>query len=378
MTNAHVRLWCLALAALSAGPAAGLELPIPDRPRPEPAGPGKPVVVVYDFTSEYDGGRMGKLVGKNVWAKMDRSGRCVLIERDDVNAAVAEAKFAPGFDRAPAEIVTFTTQTLAATHAIWGKVEQVDETGPVSERRLKISARAAGSKDEGKELLLDCHMTVANQRAIQLATREIVRRFFDITRPEPDVGAEEEKRWKTGPNLIKNGGFETGTTHPEFWEAIRDDPKHPQHRCVSWVRNPDGKGKCIKFTIPKDIAATYGVAYYSAPVSIKDGEIYRVSVRVRSNGSKVKIFMKHYKFFPPGPNETKGQWRETRRAPMNCYFERKNEWQTFTRDFRPHRDDHEGRFDPEITRVELYAYWPKGIVYFDDVVLKKLKDREPK
>jgi hypothetical protein len=88
--------------------------------------------------------------------------------------------------------------------------------------------------------------------------------------------------------------------------------------------------------------------------------------------------MKHYRFFPPGPNEKKGQWRETRRAPMNCYFDKKNTWQTFTRDFRPHRDDHEGKFDPTITKVELYAYWPPGVIYFDDVVLKKIKDREVK
>jgi len=378
MKGTRMRACLLLVAASLAGSfALGGEIPIPERPAPQQPGQGKPVVAVFDFVSAYDGGRMGKFVAKNLWAKLDRSRKCVLIERDDVNGVVEAAKFVAGFDDSSEKIVKFATEELGVTHVIWGVVEQVDTTGPVSERSLRISGRAAGVEDKGKKLLVDVSVGVKNQREIQLATKEILRLFFKIAKPKPDVGPEEEKRWRTGPNLVKNPGFETGAAHPEFWEPISDDPKHYQHRCVSWVKSPEGKGKCIRFTVPKDIAATYGVAYYGDPISIQDGQIYRFSIRVRSDGPTVKIFLKHYRFFPPGPNEKKGQWRETRHAPMNCKGE-KGQWQTYTRDFRPHRDDHDGKFDPTITKVELYAYWPKGVVYYDDVVLKKIKSREKK
>jgi hypothetical protein len=379
MKPAPIALVALLFAAL---PAAALELPIPERPAPQPAPAAKPdrsrkpVVAIFDFQSGYDGGRMGTFVAKNVWAKLDRSGRCVLLERGDAEDALGD-DLAAAYDKPAAALVALAAKKLGATHVVWGKIEQLDTDGPVSERRLRIRVRAASAesvkkKDPAGHLLLDLDQQVANQRTIQLATKEAVRRFLQIARPAPEVGPAEERRWRTGPNLVKNGGFEKGENHPAFWEPISDDPKHPQHRCVSWVKTPGGKGRCMKFDLPKGIAATYGAAYYSDPIDIRDGELYRFSIRVRTDGPTPKIFLKHYKLFPPGPNEKKGQWRETRRAPLNPKGP-KGEWQTHTRDFHPHRND---QHDPTVTRVELYAYWPKGTVYFDDAVLKKLKDRE--
>lgn len=357
-------------------PAAAHEIPIrkpprhgrPDRGQPEK--PGKPVVVVFDFHSEYDGGKMGRTVAANVWAKLDRSGECVLLERGQLLDVVKDAGYVPAFDAKPAEVARFLADKFGASHGIWGQVEQVDRGGPAAERRLRISARSVSAED-GKSLGVDMSQTVRNQRTIQFATKEIVRRFLGFARPKPDVGEAEEERWRTGPNLVKNPGFEAGDDHPQFWEPFN---KSYHHESVSWVAAPGGKGKCIKFTMNRGVASSYGVGYYSDPISIQDGEIYRFSVRVRSDSPTVKIFLKHYRLYPPGPNEKKGQWRETRRAPMNCYFDEKGAWQTFTRDFRPHRDD---EHDPTVTRVELYAYFPPGVVYFDDVVMKKIKDRAP-
>jgi TolB-like protein len=502
-------LLLLGWLTLACGTAGALEIPIRKPPAPKPdKESGKPVVVVFDFTSPYDGDRMGKFIAKNVWAKLDRTGKCVLIERTDLVDVVSQAEFVAEFDAKPAKLLSFAAKKFGATHAVWGKVEKAGEAKSSTEVPLKILARAAGGEAKDK-LSLDLSIRVQNQREIQLATHDIVRRLLKLARPKlvdegpvlavfpfdsPDdgalgakvaddvrarladsgkcrlaprkhvrkicrehrftvrfdsppakvmkfalyrlgvthtvygkvrrrggkvevlgrivraaglgrevidegpfevppgkdigvatgklvhmvlenvrfdagVGPEDEKRWVEGPNLVKNPGFEAGNTHPKFWEPLGKDY---HHGCVKWVASPEGKGKCIKFDIPKSIAATYGAAYYSEPISIKDGEVYRFSVRVRSDGPQVKIFLKHYKYFPPGPNEKTGQWRETRRAPMNCRGT-KGEWQTYVRPFRPHRDD---RFDPTITKVELYAYWPKGVVYFDDVVLKKLRDRK--
>ena len=336
--------------------AMGAEAPAQANPAEQ-----KPVIVVFDFDSAYDGGRVGKFVASNLSAKLDRTGKCILVDRGDFDEAVRQAKFAAGYEDNPADIVKFAAEKLGATHVIWGKVEQAGEEG------LKVSTRAASSEDLGRELILDASMTVKNQREVQLATNEAVRLFFNIEKPAPEIGPAEEKAWQTGPNLVKNPGFEDGKDHPDSWDPFGKDD---QHDCVKWGDSPEGKGKCIQFDIPENIAATYGAAYYSDPISVKDGTVYRVSVRVRSDGPSVKVFLKHYRLFPAGPGEKEGQWRETRRAQLNCSGGRKGEWQTYTMDFHPHRGD---KYDPEVTKVELYAYWPKGVVYFDDVVLKKLK-----
>lgn len=328
----------------------------------------KPVVIVFDFTSAYDGNRVGKFVAKNLLARLDRSQKCILVNRDDFIEAVSEAKFVAGFDDSPAKIVAFAAEKFGGTHAIWGKIAKVGAEG------LKVFARAASAADKGKKLSVDTSIQVANQYEVQVATKEIRRLFFKTARVKPDVGPAEERRWLTAPNLVRNPGFERGTGHPAFWEPIG---KSYHHGGVGWVPSPEGRGKCIRFTLSRAIAATYGVGYYSDPISITDGEIYRFSIRVRSDGPTIKIFLKHYRYFPAATDEAKGQWRETRRAPLNCKDEntRRGQWQTFTRDFRPHRAD---EHDPTITRIELYAYHPHGVVYFDDVVMKKLKDREAK
>jgi len=351
---------------LIAAPVFGGEIEIPQRPAPgqpaekEPA-EGKPVIVVFDFVSAYDGDRVGKFVGKNLWAKFDRTGKCSMVERDDLVAGVEQAKFVAGFDMKPADIVKFAAEKFGATHAVWGKVEQAGGEG------LKVSARAAAVEDKGEKLLVDMNMEIKNQYVVQLATKEVVRLFFKGRKATPDVGPDEEKRWLTAPNLVKNPSFELGADHPQFWEPFG---KSYHQGGVSWVASPEGKGKCIKFQMDGGVAGGPGVGYYGDPISIKDGTIYRFSVRVRADGPTVKIFLKHYKLFPPGPNEKEGQWRETRRAPLNCKGGERGKWKTYTRDFRPHRND---KHDPSITRVELYAYHPAGTVYFDDVVMKKLK-----
>lgn len=321
--------------------------------------PKKPIVVVFDFSSAYDGGAVGRTVARNLWAKLDRSGRCILVAQDDVAEAVREAKFTAGFDAKQGDLLRFAAEKLEATSVIWGKVEQAGAEG------LKVFARAAAT-DRPDVLSVDTDIEVKNHYELQAATNEVVRLFFELPLPKPEIGMAEEKAWQTGPNLVKNGSFEEGKGHPAAWEPF--DKSYHQGG-VSWVDSPEGKGKCIRFSLTEAVAAGPGAAYYSDPVSVKDGTVYRVSVRVRSDGPAVKVFLKHYKQLPPGPNEKEGQWRETRRAHMNCVGE-KGQWQDFTMDFHPHRGD---QFDPEVTRVELYAYWPKGVVYFDDVVLKKLK-----
>jgi len=208
-----------------------------------------------------------------------------------------------------------------------------------------------------------------NRHVISAVVIEVLRLLAGEEKPKDDTNPDWDVAWANGPNLVKNPGFEDADgDHPAHWDGWDRDY---EHKMAHWVDapGPGGSGKCMKFEMNADIAGGYGVAYYSEPIDITGGRRYRFSIRVRSDAPAVKIFLKHYAYFPPANREGEGQWRETRRAPLNCRGV-KGQWQTFTRDFSPHRDDAQ---DPKQTRVELYAYWPAGIVYFDDVVMKKIE-----
>ena len=43
-----------------------------------------------------------------------------------------------------------------------------------------------------------------------------------------------------------------------------------------------------------------------------------------------------------------------------------------TADFIPSAT--EAKHTPTFLKVDLYAYWPAGVIYWDDVVLKKVRD----
>ena len=53
------------------------------------------------------------------------------------------------------------------------------------------------------------------------------------------------------------------------------------------------------------------------------------------------------------------------------FWDNKTGWNTYTRDFVPYTGN---RNHPRSCRVMLYAYLRPGVVYWDDVVIKKIKD----
>ena len=139
---------------------------------------------------------------------------------------------------------------------------------------------------------------------------------------------------------------------------------------MSWAPNPDGPGKVIKYDMDEATAGSYGLDFYSDWIEIQPGATYRFSCRYKSEGPTPKIFLKGYHAFPPQEGFPADR-RETYRRQVHPGGE-KGQWNSVVADFIPEatRPDQQ----PAFLKVDLYAYWPKGVIYWDDIVLKKVRD----
>jgi hypothetical protein len=442
----------------------------------------KPILVVYDFTSTFDKGKMGGWIAEIVRGHAIRSRRYIGNPKITVDEILTNHGYEPDVTTSPAKLAKFTRDAFAADLFVYGSVAKrgeddyqvhfrvyrataegtpekiIDETRDCPGKRYiplavdKVLDTAAGVKDwktewtllagEMKkcsaELLAEAadaglsavdwrQKVIGRQGRYTYRWRNVIGRSnFDfaskplldyvqevtdrhlelqkeLTGGDPakahakardvaklagalarsiehwlDTGAAE-KRWKTGKNLVINGDFETGQLTPTAWEPLKEH--------MSWVRDPDGKsGKVVKFDMPQNIAATYGMLLYSRPIEIETGATYRLRWRFKTQAPAVKLFIKGYNSFTKEFG-FKGQNREvwrSRKDPQhgprvkNEY--KRGEWTEYGHDFVPFAgktDARTGRFlrypkQPKYLRLMLYAYWPKGVVYWDDIVVKKM------
>ena len=187
--------------------------------------------------------------------------------------------------------------------------------------------------------------------------------------------------------LVPNGNFElpdpADPRKPFFWDL-------PDGLGVKWVEAAPGdtnsatRGKTIrmdtavseaamvaqwrkmgidKWDIPKpansEVAATYGLSYYSDTIPVEPDQAYRVSFRFQGASGGAKVWVRGY--------GTLNQ--ETRRlyeTIVNCRC--KAGWTEFSQAFHPTKNT------PKVTqmRVMLYAYWPPGVYWFDDVKIEPI------
>ena len=119
------------------------------------------------------------------------------------------------------------------------------------------------------------------------------------------------------------------------------------------------------------VAGVEGVPYYSDWIEVERGRSYRLEVDFRSgSGRKApKVFVKGYILDPRRPKPYR------RRVAYKKYLTCKGteKWKTFRTVFNPTARSGEVRW----IRVMIFAYWPPGIYYFDNVKVVPL-DREEK
>lgn len=219
-----------------------------------------------------------------------------------------------------------------------------------------------------------------------------------------------------GPNLLPNGSFEQGRYWPAGWDPVDrlgtfwvkggtrgercvrlytnvlDTQWNTWHEKVlahvkrleqrtdgkpqSLPRNPLPPPPAKKPTSPPyydTVAGMHGIHYRSRLVKVKPRAIYRVSVDARvERGGDPKVFTKG--FF-----HHRGLRRNAGRAPMTL-TDCGEKWQRYARIFHP--SDWKSTLNdrpitPELLQVQLYAYWPVGDYFFDNVRLEIVGYSEP-
>ncbi len=343
----------MAISLLALGMARGQE-------------PPTRVLIPFDFESEFDSGRYGRMVGDLVWEKLKREGTYILPESmQDVRDWSERTGKVPTASTSLKEMKQIVREEQAGELAIWGKVERVPGNDlDVYDLWIKV----ADFSVEPPRLIYEKQARTQSVSEIpHLYIKEAIDRLNGrfavaekVVRPEPvsPDGVSE------GPNLVA-GEFEQGRVWPQGWDPL------PAH--VSWLPADGGQGKLIRFTIPREVAETTGVLYYSDLFPVEEGATYRFKCRWRSTGTAAKVFIKCYDDFESGyqskgADQASGQKREVYRSQQNLKGEA-GAWHEHTEDFTPRHS----QYHPSWGRVMLYAYYPAGVVEWDDVEVRLLK-----
>ena len=193
-----------------------------------------------------------------------------------------------------------------------------------------------------------------------------------------------------GENLIPNGSFDAGEASAEHWERanglttffetepgrgriVKMDTLVDRDQAMEWSRafsaDPTLKPPAKKPIAPdsySSIGGNEGVMLDSELIDCKPGQNYKLTVDFKGDG-KPFVWIKGFLMHPKRNVLTDGY--QTRLEPNSPS---KTEWRTFSIGFNPTAKS------PKIVKmkVRLYAYWPNGIYYFDNVRVEEITPEE--
>ncbi len=193
-----------------------------------------------------------------------------------------------------------------------------------------------------------------------------------------------------GTNLIPNGSFDEGDETASHWERadgltsffeteegrgriVKLDTLVDRDQAMEWSktfktdpsRKPPAK-KPIAQGSYSSIGGNEGVMLDSELIDCKPGQNYKLTVDFKGDG-KPFVWIKGFLMHPSRGVLVDGY--QTRLEPDSPS---KTEWRTFSIGFNPTAKS------PRITKmkVRLYAYWPNGLYYFDNVRVEEITPEE--
>lgn len=225
--------------------------------------------------------------------------------------------------------------------------------------------------------------------------------------------ATPERPTSKAVNLVCNGGFELGDKWPAGWliRFPRVDLSHLtdiralDNLTLFWDSTHSTSGKCIRMDTdvnqkevhrrmeelianpdatrwsktptrpPKynTAAGLEGVSLWTEPIAVEKGKIYRMSVDVMGQMQGIffpMMFVRGYGM----AKDVKGRLvtRELYETYVSCRVSGKGQWSHFTQTFCPTDRT------PAVTemRATLFAYWPPGIYYWDNVEITEVPEAE--
>jgi len=175
------------------------------------------------------------------------------------------------------------------------------------------------------------------------------------------VFAEAESADNAITNLLSNGSFEK----PIRWG---DDWRTPQKPLLSVVGNASQGAKCMHMKVPAKEAAVEGVVFTSEFVPCERGGTYRVQYDLKGTGPTVHMFVEAYD--PKYIDRPQGDYR------MQCgRVGAGKEWKTHTCVFRI-KNAPRSRANISKMQVKVFAYYPEGEVWVDNIVLHPISQEE--
>ena len=190
-------------------------------------------------------------------------------------------------------------------------------------------------------------------------------------------------------NLLENGSFDYGDKTPENWgpangltsfyvnesgrgRIVKMDSRISRMQALDWMKqfkaNPDATPPepVIAKNELDSIASNEGVWLDSGFIKVKPGQNYKLSVDFKGTAAPI-VWIKGFMFHPVRKDYTDAY--QTRLVPDSPD---KEKWKTFSIGFNP-----TGKTPKvEKIKVRIYAYWPPGIYYFDNVRVEEITPEE--
>ena len=113
------------------------------------------------------------------------------------------------------------------------------------------------------------------------------------------------------------------------------------------------------------IAETYGLSLYSAPMPVKPGQAYRITFDCKGRGG-AKVWVRGYGMF-------QGEKRRRWETYVDCHA-KGDGWTTQSQVFHP------TKFRPDVSEIKvmLFAYYPAGVYWFDNVRIEPVAEAATK
>jgi hypothetical protein len=341
------------------------------------------VVAIFPFSSP-DDGATGRQFADNLRMRAKRLG-LVVVEPLSLNEAMAGAA-GPKLDTPAAEVARILKDRLDAQAALWGEVRP-EGAGMVMEvRGLNLSKGA-------EALTISRTWRAAEKQFVSPAQDEMLSELTGLKKKAVPVATPEAdaKVPTVGPELVKNGDFEKGEASPEGWQKIdglttfyvaagqtgkgikiNTDVYHDEW--VAWQKKVKDGAVAADAPPPppaqgpkyNTVAGVYGVAYFSDPIPVQPDKAYKVSVSYRGPSSDFffpKLFIRGY-----------GDVQGEKRVVYDAYLALRTktqgkQWESNVRIVEIPKDT---RSPVEFVKLMLYAYWPPGTYWFDNVSMKEV------
>jgi hypothetical protein len=367
------------------------------------AGEDLPYLVALDFDSAFDGGKLGKKTGQMFRAKAARKKIFSVDIEIDWDEKAGNMKL-PGDEEDLENVAKGAADKFGCDILVWGRIERAEppqadtvkhhgdshDTRVRNATGLRLYVKAMNFRKSKAALavdeIYDCDINYEVTEKIE----EVLKLLSGAETPA-DIAAKDPANFMLPlePDLCIGGSMDVSyDTDLKENELV---PNFPEWhfpftegvRLVLEKLTPEARQRhpffathngFLRFELSEEVAAGKGLYAYSPYIKIKPGKYYQVSFKVKTLGPKVIMFVKGYRDIPvEGYEGVVVHRQETSKHQVRFYGEEGTWGELVSKPFLPHSAKPEHM--PEYLRVQLYAYWPKGTVYFDEVKVFECADK---